>query len=341
MEAVIGERGRLESEFQGLIADVADAPRDVALLIRAGTTAYEIGRRPEAFLYLSRALELDLSKKSLLPKIRECARPEEMKRVEELARRPSSFALSLVDLLAYPFRGPGLGMMIIGAIFFYGVRVVMAVNFFPMIALFVGVVLYGYECMWFLDVFRHSSTWKEDLPQWPDLTCWTEFFIDWARVLSAQIVAFLPLIIMTVYLVSLGGLSVADDLGDSDVGSRWDPGFVVAIGIFYLVFGALGVLYLPMALMANAFFGSVWAAWNPAFVLKSAWQIRKEYLLCVGVFAVTWVAAFIVEAVVIATQFIVFAGLLVTFIEIFVMVVQMRVLGLLYRSTQGRLGWSD
>jgi len=328
-----------EERFRELLGCLEEEPRDVDLLIRTGNAALELSRRPEAYLYFSRALELDPSQRHLLPKIRAVAEPEDLPTVMKYARRPGTFAEGLKGVFQYPFRGAGLGMLILGSLFFYGIRVVASINFFPLVGVFVGVIVFGYLAMWLMDVAKKAAYWEDDPPHWPDPSMWTELLTDWAKIVSAQVVAFLPLILMTGYLASTQATGLFDEAGDPDLVGRWDAGFVVFLLSYYVFFALVGFAYLPMALMANALLGTPWAAWNPVFVVRSLLRIPREYALCAVVFAGTWIGSGIVEMLIMSHELALFLGPIVTFLEIYVMVVQMRMLGLLYGIRQTRLAW--
>lgn len=328
-----------EARFKELLECLEENPRDLEVLIGLGTTAQELGRRMEAWLYYSRAMELDPTQRFLLPKLRAVAGPDDLAKVAAYERRPESFLKGIVPSFTYPFRGAGLGMLIVGSFFFYGIRLISTVNFFPLIGAFVGVVVFGYLAMWFIDVCKRAAQWEEEPPHWPDPTMWTDLIQDWAKLVSAKIAAFLPVIVMTVYLASTEATGLLNDAGQPDLVGRWDVGFVIFLVVYYFVFVIAGMLYLPMAMMTNSLLGSPWHAWNPVLVVKSILRIPKDYLLCSAVFAGIWILALAAEAIISANDLALFAGPVVTFVEIYAMCVQMRLLGLLYGLKQTRLNW--
>ncbi|MBI2899685.1 MAG: DUF4013 domain-containing protein [Planctomycetes bacterium] len=339
METTAQDANQAEQRFRELLGCLDESPRDADLLVQVGTAALDLARPREGFLYLSRALELDPSKRSLLPKLRACAAPEELPALQKLMRRPGRFTEGLAGVFSYPFRGAGVGMLILGSLFFYGIRVITSLNFFPMVGLFVGLIMFGYLSMWFIDVAKKTAYWEEEPPHWPDPSMWTDLMSDWAKIASAYVASFLPVIVLTSYLIGSGSMGVAQDIGQEDAVARWEAGFMAFVAIFYVVFGVLGLAYLPMALMANVLLGSCFAAWNPVFVVRSAWRIKKEYAIAAAVFLALSAASAVAEAIVTATELMIFAGVVVMFIEIYTMVVQMRLLGLLYGMTQTRLAW--
>lgn len=334
--AVLRVKGPTEEQYQELLDCLTECPRDVDLLIRTGFMAYEMDRPGEAFLYLSRAFEMDPSKRFLLPKLRECALPEQMGIVRKFEKRPVTFGMAMKDVFHYPFRAAGVGMLVLGTIFFYGIRLTTAFNLFPVIALVVGVLVTGYFSNWWMEICRRSAVWEDEPPDFPDPTMWTELLADWAKIVAAQIAAFLPMIALTIYLFASGMIDL--EAGPEAI-AAWDPGQIVLVGAALVVFGLFGLAYYPMALMANALLHTWTAAFNPFFVIRSIARIPAAYLAVVGVSAAIWIAAFVTEALIEAQGIVLVGGILITFVEMYVMVVQMRMLGLLFGRNQGRLGW--
>ena len=101
METTTIDNGKQE-RFQQLLECLGERPRDVDLLIQVGNAAEGLARPREAFLYLSKAFELDSSKRFLIPKLRACASPEEMPRIQTLARRPAKFLEAIGESFSFP-----------------------------------------------------------------------------------------------------------------------------------------------------------------------------------------------------------------------------------------------
>jgi hypothetical protein len=162
---------------------------------------------------------------------------------------------------------------------------------------------------------------------------WTELLADWSKIVSAQLAAFLPLLGMGAYLFASGAMETPP--------TRWDEGFLLAVGAYVLFFGVLGLAYLPMALMANALLGTSLAAWNPVFIVRSIVKIPREYFVCVAVVAGLTIASAVAELAISGAGLFLGGGIAVTFVELFTMGVQMRMFGLLYGWRQARLRWFE
>jgi hypothetical protein len=104
------------------------------------------------------------------------------------------------------------------------------------------------------------------------------------------------------------------------------------------VFGLVGLVYLPMATLANVVMGSPWTCFNFPFVFHSIGSATRDYLICLACY-------FGVVAGVGAIEFlahiagIMLTGFAIAFIELYGMTMLMRLLGLFYRMNQAKLGW--
>jgi hypothetical protein len=102
----------------------------------------------------------------------------------------------------------------------------------------------------------------------------------------------------------------------------------------------LGLIYLPMAITANAIFGYPWACLNPAFIWRSIRAAGKDYAVCVVSFFGMWLLGGVLEWLATVNFLFFFLGIIpACLIEMYSQVVQMRLLGLFFRYNQGRLGW--
>ena len=107
-----------------------------------------------------------------------------------------------------------------------------------------------------------------------------------------------------------------------------------------LIFGLIGLAYLPMAITANSVFGFSFACANPAFIARSVWVSLGDYAVCATTFFLTYLAAGILERVVqISWSLFLVGAIPTTCIELYATAVQMRLLGMFFRYNQGRMGW--
>jgi hypothetical protein len=121
-----------------------------------------------------------------------------------------------------------------------------------------------------------------------------------------------------------------------------DWGRAVAITLFFL-----GAAYMPMALLAVAMFDTL-EALNPVFIVPSMLVVLREYLVAcgvlLGILAVNVLTNLVLDSISpqgIGERLMMLAvlGVVSGFIGMYCLVVEMRVLGLLYRSNKTELGW--
>ena len=304
---------------------------------------------------------------------------EQKDEVTKISRRPTSFEASLRDIFKYPVRGKGLPVLIIGAVFFWIARALANNGFSVRAGLTIGVLAAAYMAMFYIDVCHTTVGGEEELPDWPDPLRFNEFALDVGKFVGAMVAAFLPVIVLLlVFIGSLisafsppeeeftralvpagpgvhGPVRTADD---EDEAARPapaaapaapapappppSPSFPTTLVLLLVglgVFGIAGMIYLPMAKLANVVLGSPWTAFNYPFVAHSILATPRSYLVCLGMYFGISAIVGIGELVVGMANIIVFTGIGLAFVELYGMTVLMRLLGLFYRMNQARLGW--
>ena len=107
----------------------------------------------------------------------------------------------------------------------------------------------------------------------------------------------------------------------------------------FTVLMIVGLFYLPMGLLAVAMFDS-FAALNPALVMGAILRVPLQYittcLLLVGVYIL---AGFLQDYLAESIPFV--GAILSTFVFLYFLMVEMRILGLLYYANAKRLGWFE
>lgn len=367
----------METKWRHALDAVTESPRSPEVLLHAAGVAEQMGRKPEAFTYYHKAISLDPTKAFLIPKLRHNATtPEQQQEAARLARRPTSFGRALDDVLIYPFRGGGVGILIVGAIFLFGARLLFKYNpFVPAISFLAIGAIGAYLSMFYVDVCTSTANGSEDLPEWPDPVRFREFFTDWAKLFTAGVVAFVPILAAGVTLgiyvakhwppdppaltqaysayftdanqvirrlpsatpvpppVAAPRPTVSEVLPPKVKSSL--PLMLAGTGVFAL----LGLVYLPMATLANCVYGHPFACFNPIFILRSMFADPKNYAICVVGYFGAAVLFGVLEAVAALPGLFLFSGVVVTLLELYGMTVQMRILGIFYRMNQAKLRW--
>ena len=367
-------REELEERWKEAVDVLGERPRDAELLVKAGQLSEQLDRRAEAYTYFHKALTLDPSKSFLVSRLRGLAVTDKQKEeITRISKQPASFAASLPDIVKYPLRGKGLPILIMGALLLWLSRGLAAHSIGPWGLVIAGAVA-AYMAMFYIDVCHTTVGGDDQLPEWPDPLRLNEFGADVGKFVCATFVSFLPVIAIFIWLISSApsadddeyrvvhkpdwtpSVATAKDDDDDASSPAHAPApppaaapappeaskgaarvmlAVIGMGIF----GIVGLIYLPMATLANVVMGSPFACFNFPFIFRSIGASARSYLLCLLCYFGVWGVAIGVEVVVKVTGVIVFTGFALALIELYGMTMLMRLLGLFYRMNQARLGW--
>ncbi len=228
------------------------------------------------------------------------------------SRRP--FLARFHEAFAYPFRGLGWATILAGALFFWVCKIIAAMSCSGF--LLTGLVA-GYLASYMFKMIGSSAGGDDAPPDWPDFADLVDDILrPMSRVGGAVVFSFGPLIVAYVLW------------HDADGGL--DPRL-----LWWLL--AFAALYLPMSLLAVTVLDSV-GALNPVTVIGGILRVGPAYLLAVGVLlACFWASASLQQT---ASNYVPYVGsLLAVAVSLYFLMVEMHVLGLLYRCYEQRLGW--
>ncbi len=223
----------------------------------------------------------------------------------------------LVDELktafAYPFVDGGWVALVAGALLGGLAMFVLRFGMFMIylvVPLFLAIV--GYVWTWLLQVVAATADGEDTLPEWPGFTSIGDSALR-------ALVLFLLAAMCTVPAVVV-----------------WATGFHSTT----LLLAALlvGCAYFPMGMLALAMTESV-AALNPLIVVPSIFRVGRGYLLAIAALVGVMVVRLGVEKVL--AGFPIVSGLLLGAASLYFLVVQARVVGLLFRVYERDLGWFD
>jgi hypothetical protein len=369
-------REELEERWKEAVDVLTERPRDPDLFVKAGQLSEQLDRKAEAYTYFNKALTLDPSKSFLVAKLRGLAvTPQQKEEVAKMAARPPSFEAALPDIFKYPVRGKGLPILIMGALLMWIGRILASRGIGTSgwtIAAFVS----AYMAMFYIDVCHTTVGGDDHLPEWPDPLRIHEFGLDVGKFVCAMICSFLPVILILIF-VGTSVLSGDEDearfakhlppapgvkapmaaASDSDVDpapaspaapapATPDPPEisktaaklmlgVIGIAVFLLV----GLVYLPMATLANVVMGSPFTCFNFPFVFRSIGAAPRSYLICLACYFGVWILVGAVEFLVNVTGVLMMTGFGMALLELYGMTMLMRLLGLFYRMNQAKLAW--
>jgi hypothetical protein len=216
-----------------------------------------------------------------------------------LARLPRAFV--------FPFRGDGSIALIAGTIFFA------AVGFLGAFSLILSMAVSGYLAAFMQKIIATSAHGDDVLPSWPDFSeLWADIVLPLLQVLGTFLICFGPSLFCRPFLPPEW---------------KW-------LAVLFFLFGCF---YFPMALLAVTMKGTLEAI-NPVFVIGSILRIPLDYLMACGVMALAFGAHTAGESLLPFLPFLL-RSLTANFLALYFLIVEMAILGLLFRVNRERLGW--
>ncbi|MHC4608353.1 MAG: hypothetical protein ACYTAF_15690, partial [Planctomycetota bacterium] len=240
--------------------------------------------------------------------------------------KPEEFVPTMAKAFKYPLSsGSGIAFLIFMTIVITVLFSVPAPGILGFMMIPGIIMMLGYAAAYMWKIMRESGIGRDKAPHVPDLTCFTDVIVDFFRFVTANIISYLP------FLIWLG------------YGLVQNPGFAMT-PVFQVVFWVLlaaGTAYYPMALMLIGFFHSAWAPINYAFGARIISRIPKHYTVTVLYFVGTTMGLGALEwqVTVHVKNFGMFVLSLffIMFCQIYLYMIQMRVLGVLFRCNQKKL----
>jgi hypothetical protein len=242
------------------------------------------------------------------------------------------FFSAMRSAFTYPLHEDGWILIIAGGLFFTVLglaRYVMGFGFLVMAAsLVVSVFAAGYLFSYLQRIITTSAGGEKQLPDWPDFSGFDDVIGPCFQFGAAIFGCFLPAIAVLV-------------LAGTD--SEWAGQLIWPALLF-------GCFYLPMAFLAVAMFDTV-SALNPILIIPSITRVFKEYLVACGLLIFILALRFGINLFIsvlfqplthdIAMMIVgaLVRGLISGFLGLYFLIVEMRILGLLYYTKKDELGW--
>ncbi|MFH0953246.1 MAG: hypothetical protein V1873_02840 [Verrucomicrobiota bacterium] len=243
------------------------------------------------------------------------AAAEEAAVAEEAPPSPADFFAQVPRAFAYPFKGAGAILLITGALFFWFLKFAS----FSMFAIFTALFASGYLSAYMLRIINATADGNEELPDWPSFTdLWQDVVQPYFLILGVNLFCFSPAILY--FIVSMY----------YKVMNPW----------IFLVLLGLGVFYLPMGLLGAAIFDST-AGLNPRRIVPSIFKTFGAYLVACAVMAVVAVLRIVAVKLLPLIPVPVVGSVIEGILSFYFLAVEMRILGLLYRTHEKKLGWFD
>jgi hypothetical protein len=215
----------------------------------------------------------------------------------------------LLAAFGYPLRGQGWPLLLTGAAFFFGGSLVATHSL--VVGIVVHLLLAAYLVAYVIRVIAETAVGREHPPDWPGADDLWESFVK-------------PFL-----LVNLAGvLCTGPGLACLFFAGVESPGAWAVL--------LAGAFCFPMALTAVAMFQTV-SALNPVLVMRSIARIPSGYAVAAALF---FGATLLKAAGDSVSEMVPYVGALIgcTF-SLYFLMVEARILGLLYRIHQTRLGW--
>ncbi|MCI0650343.1 MAG: hypothetical protein L0Z55_00520 [Planctomycetes bacterium] len=225
---------------------------------------------------------------------------------------PASFGEIVCGSFAYPLGGSGIALLIGGVIFFAVLRVLALSPFLFVFAMVTGA---GYFVSYCFKVLNSSSGGEANMPDWPEFaTFYDSIFLSFLQFMFIAALCFGPA------GVALGVL------GSTPLG-------IAACALL----GLAGAIYFPMALLSVALHGSILGAW-PDAVLPGVAAAPAPYIGICGILGATLCVSWTFLAVI--DPRVPYVGAAISgFASLYLMTVQMRLLGMLYFKYEERIPW--
>jgi hypothetical protein len=232
------------------------------------------------------------------------------------------FFASLPGAIIYPFRGTGILVLIFGTLVFVGLGIISAGIF----GILMKIAAIGYLFSYMQNIIHATAAEEKEMPELPGMD---DLFGGFCRLAGTVLISFSLAI----------GLLVARYF-DVDV-----PMSAI------IITGLLGALYFPMAFLAVAMKDNVMAA-NPLVVVPSILRVPLQYLVTVIVFVSIFGIQQIGNLVAAGAKTVTFTTtdmsvlfiaigfrMIWSFISVYLLTVNSRIMGLLYATQKEKLGW--
>ncbi len=260
---------------------------------------------------------------------------------------PKGFYARLPGAFAFPFRGSGVLVLIVGTILLaaakmgagmggVGLRGGMGAGFrggmsFGWWGLMARVIIVGYLFTYMQGIIHSTALDEKEMPEMPSITnFWDDILLPCLQLIGLSLITFAPAIGVETWIIATGQ---------------------EAMGVVLFSVLTLGCLYFPMAFLSVAMLDSVAAA-NPLHVIPSILKVPREYLVVLialaGVLGIRALGDFVLLLVFpkgLATHSVrklvemFSAQAFWSLVSLYLLIVGMRILGLLYLTRKDQLGW--
>jgi FHA domain len=265
------------------------------------------------------------------------------------APKPKGFFSRLPSAFAYPFRGTGILILMVGALLLGGLGWLSGGTRFGFVPRSFGwtlifmVFTYGYLFSFTQNIIHSTAIGEDEMPPLPSMgNFWEDILLPCLQLFGLSLVSFGPSIILSIMFGPAIASALLEDGSTGGVAAK-----LIVLAVAFIA----GLVYFPMAFLAVSIFDSVMAA-NPFTVLRAIFKVPLEYLVTLIVVALLFVLGAVGDGLLeglfprgLTTHSMskLFGYLAIKafwgIANIYLMVVVVRILGLLYLTRKQKLAW--
>lgn len=274
-------------------------------------------------------------------------------------KKPRTMLEGVIRAVMFPIRGKGIWLIIAGAVFFYGINLLNAIS--PLLSLIFGTFTVAFLACYAFKIVGEAARGEDEAPDWPDAT---EIGKPLLLYLAALAITVLPAVAVHIAFYSqppqtessYTELPSSEDIENPssaptqpanppappaalhypDLAPEAEPPSP-PFGLGSWITLGIGMFLLPMILLSLALHDSL-AGLNPAVVLLPILRVFPSYLVMVGAFflgsAICWRASRYINDLVP-----ILGSLTAGAIDLYMIMFQMYLVGLLYRLKERQIGW--
>ncbi|MDB6064416.1 MAG: domain containing protein [Pedosphaera sp.] len=230
-----------------------------------------------------------------------------------------NFFTELPGAFVYPFKRGGAFLLVCATVFF------VVVEFLKGYSFYLQIVFMGYLFAYMQNVIHTTAHGDEHEPSLPEVgNFMDDIIVPCLQLVGTVVLCFGPAIGMAIW----AGVKAGEELAAPDP--------MMALGVMAAV--AVGCLYFPMAFLGVAMFDTVTAI-NPMLVVPAICKVPLQYLVACVLFAVVIMVRMAGGIIANLIPIPVVPTVISSFLGLYFLTVQCRVLGLLYFSNKQKLGW--
>jgi hypothetical protein len=235
-----------------------------------------------------------------------------------------SYYRQIPATFAYPFKQNGRILLFLGTLFLALIDGGTTGSMGPLAGVFslvLRVSFTGYVFAFMQSVIQHTAQGEDAMPDFPEFSSWwSDIMLPFLLFAVTILVSFFPAIVVPRFFASREAKEIA-----------------------VLASLVCGAFYFPMALLAVAITDNIIAV-SPHVVLRSIARVFVPYLvtfvMLAALIGIRWGAAFAAGSIPnqpFAIRIVI--ALLMSFVSLYLLTVEMRLLGLLFRKYRPQLGW--